>query len=133
MGAGGSQLYYKGLIDKLGVDVHVFRVGKFKSYVEPYTRTDKPPEAAQADRALYGTIFDQWQEAVKKARPKAQIAPSLTEPAQVVTAAGGHIAQAHLKAWLVDKLATRPHFGQRLSRIPGAGRDRPRKHRARKE
>src|SRR3546814_9509100 len=35
MGPGGSQLYYKGLIDKLGVDVHVFRIGKFKSYVEP--------------------------------------------------------------------------------------------------
>src|SRR3546814_9318293 len=112
MGAGGSQLYYKGLIDKLGVDVHVFRVGKFKSYVEPYTRTDKSPEAAEADRALYGTIFDQWQEAVKKARPKAQIAPFLTEPARVVTAAGGDIAQANLKAGLVDKLATRIDFGK---------------------
>ena len=37
-GPGGNQLYYKGLIDKLGVNVHVYRVGKFKSYVEPYTR-----------------------------------------------------------------------------------------------
>src|SRR3546814_6421954 len=46
MGPGGSQLYYKGLIDKLGVDDHVLRVGKFKSYVEPYTRPDKSPEAA---------------------------------------------------------------------------------------
>src|SRR3546814_19379474 len=92
MGAGGSQLYYKGLIDKLGVDVHVFRVGKFKSYVEPYTRTDKSPEAAAADRALYGTIFDQWQEAVKKARPKAQLAPFLTEPAQAVTRPEGRRA-----------------------------------------
>src|SRR3546814_17972145 len=97
MGAGGSQLYYKGLIDKLGVDVHVFRVGKFKSYVEPYTRTDKSPEAAEADRALYGTIFDQWQAAVKKARPKAQTAPLLPEPAQVATAAGGGLPPANHK------------------------------------
>ncbi|HVI97654.1 MAG TPA: signal peptide peptidase SppA [Sphingomonas sp.] len=124
MGPGGSQLYYKGLIDKLGVDVHVFRVGKFKSYVEPYTRADKSPEAAEADRALYGTIFAQWQEGVKKARPKAEIAPFLTQPAQVITAANGDIAQANLKAGIVDKLAGRIDFGKRVAEIAGAGDDK---------
>ena len=54
MGPGGNQLYYKGLIDKLGVNVHVYRVGKFKSYVEPYTRADQSPEAKEALTALYG-------------------------------------------------------------------------------
>jgi protease-4 len=44
-GPGGNQLYYKGLIDKLGVNTHVYRVGKFKSFVEPYTRADQSPEA----------------------------------------------------------------------------------------
>ena len=44
-GPGGSQLYYKGLIDKLGVNAHVYKVGKFKSAVEPYTRADQSPEA----------------------------------------------------------------------------------------
>ncbi|MFX7922757.1 S49 family peptidase, partial [Acinetobacter baumannii] len=43
MGPGGSQLYYKGLIDKLGINAHVYRVGKYKSFVEPYTRTDASP------------------------------------------------------------------------------------------
>ena len=53
MGPGGNQLYYKGLIDKLGVNVHVYRVGKYKSFVEPYTRSDQSPEAKEAiDRAL---------------------------------------------------------------------------------
>ena len=47
-GPGGSQLYYKGLADKLGINVHVYRVGKFKSFVEPYTRADQSPEAKQA-------------------------------------------------------------------------------------
>nr|WP_286207731.1 signal peptide peptidase SppA [Hephaestia sp. MAHUQ-44] len=120
MGPGGSQLYYKGLIDKLGVDVHVFRVGKFKSFVEPYTRTDKSPEAAEADRALYGAIFGQWQEAVKKARPKAQIAPLLTQPGAVIAATQGDIAQANLNAGLVDKLADRIAFGTHVAQIAGA-------------
>ena len=35
MGRGGSSLYYKGLIDKLGVNTHVYRVGTYKSFVEP--------------------------------------------------------------------------------------------------
>ena len=43
-GPGGSRLYYKGLIDKLGVTAHVYKVGKFKSAVEPYILTGQSPE-----------------------------------------------------------------------------------------
>ncbi|RYY43870.1 MAG: signal peptide peptidase SppA, partial [Sphingomonadales bacterium] len=56
MGPGGTQLYYKGLLDKLGVDVHIYKVGKFKSAVEPYARTDMSPEARAANAALYESI-----------------------------------------------------------------------------
>jgi protease-4 len=120
MGPGGSQLYYKGLIDKLGVDVHVYRVGKFKSYVEPYTRADASPEAKQADQQLYGAIFDQWRDGVQKARPKAQLAQFLTTPDKPVIAAGGDIAKANLAAGLVDKLGDRIAFGKRVAEIAGA-------------
>lgn len=120
MGPGGSQLYYKGLIDKLGVDVHVYRVGKFKSFVEPYTRADASPEAKQADQQLYGAIFDQWREGVHKARPKAQLAAFLTEPDKPILAAGGDIAKANLAAGLVDKLGDRIAFGKRVAEIDGA-------------
>ncbi|MCE3589956.1 S49 family peptidase, partial [Escherichia coli] len=58
-GPGGNALYYKGLIDKLGVNVHVYRVGKFKSFVEPYTRADQSPDAKAASQALYGALFGQ--------------------------------------------------------------------------
>nr|WP_255587175.1 signal peptide peptidase SppA [Hephaestia mangrovi] len=120
MGPGGSQLYYKGLIDKLGVDVHVYRVGKFKSYVEPYIRTDASPEAKQADQQLYGAIFDQWREGVAKARPKAQLAQFLTAPDKPILAAGGDIAKANLAAGIVDKLGDRIAFGKRVAEIAGA-------------
>ncbi len=49
-GPGGNQLYYKGLIDKLGVTTHVYRVGKFKSFVEPYIRADQSPMPAPRRR-----------------------------------------------------------------------------------
>lgn len=124
-GPGGSQLYYKGLIDKLGVNAHVYRVGKFKSFVEPYTRADQSPEARAASEALYGVLFDQWKQAIAKDRPKAQIAPLLTQPEAVVTAAGGDIAKANLAAGLVDKLGDRTAFGRRVAQIAGGDTSKP--------
>ncbi|WP_375397452.1 signal peptide peptidase SppA [uncultured Sphingomonas sp.] len=121
-GPGGSQLYYKGLIDKLGVNYHVYRVGKFKSYVEPYTRTDESPEAKEASQALYAALFGQWQQLIAKARPRARIAPFLATPGQVITAAGGDIARANLEAGLVDKLGDRVAFGKRVAAIAGEGK-----------
>jgi protease-4 len=120
MGPGGSQLYYKGLIDKLGVNAHVYRVGKYKSFVEPYTRTEASPEAKEEVVKLYQVLFQQWQEVVAKARPKAKFQPFLTTPGAVITAAQGNIAEANLKAGIVDKLGTRLDFGKRVAQLAGA-------------
>lgn len=119
-GPGGSRLYYKGLVDKLGVNVHVYRVGQFKSAVEPYTLTKQSDPARQANEALYGAIFGQWREAVAKARPKAKVDPFLATPAKVALAANGDIAKANLAAGLVDRLGDRLAFGQRVAEIAGA-------------
>jgi protease IV len=112
-GPGGTQLYYKGLIDKLGVNAHVYKVGKFKSAVEPYMRADMSPEARAANEALYGALFAQWREAVAKARPKARIADYLSKPDEVVAGAGGDIAASNLAYGLVDKVGDRLAFGKR--------------------
>ena len=44
-GFGRWRNYYKEGLDRLGVEVHVFRVGEYKSAVEPYLRNDMSPEA----------------------------------------------------------------------------------------
>ncbi|MFA5966331.1 MAG: signal peptide peptidase SppA [Sphingomonas sp.] len=119
MGPGGSQLYYKGLIDKLGVNAHIYRVGKYKSYVEPYTRADASPEAREEVRVLYDVLFAQWKEAIAKARPKAKVADFLAQPDKVVLAAQGDIARANLDAGIVNKLGTRLDFGKRVAEIAG--------------
>ncbi len=124
-GPGGNQLYYKGLIDKLGVNTHVYRVGKFKSFVEPYTRTDQSPEAREASRQLLGSLFGQWQDAVAKARPKAQVAQFLNSPERAIVAANGDIARANLSAGIVDKLGDRTAFGQRVAALVGSDTRKP--------
>lgn len=42
-GPGGSRLYYKGLMDRLGITANIYRVGTFKSAVEPFLRSDQSP------------------------------------------------------------------------------------------
>lgn len=124
-GPGGSRLYYKGLLDRLGVNAHVYKVGKFKSAVEPYTRADMSPEAREANVSLYGAIFSQWQEAVAKARPKARVADYLAKPDDVVAAAGGDLAEANLASGLVDKKGDRIAFGNRVAEIAGKHNNKP--------
>ncbi len=124
-GPGGSQLYYKGLIDKLGVNTHVYRVGKFKSFVEPYTRTDQSPEAREASQQLLGALFGQWQEAVTRARPKAQVAQFLSQPDRLILAANGDLAKANLSAGIVDNLGDRVAFGERVAKLVGGDTRQP--------
>jgi len=124
-GPGGNQLYYKGLIDKLGVNVHVYRVGKFKSFVEPYTRADQSPEAKEAVQALYSALSEDWHQQVKKARPKADVDAFLAKPGELVTAAQGDIAKANLQRGLVDKLGDRLAFDKHVADLVGSVSGKP--------
>jgi protease-4 len=124
-GPGGTRLYYKGLLDKLGVNAHIYRVGKFKSAVEPYMRGDMSPEAKEAELAIYQPIWAQWQAEIAKARPKAKLADYLARPADVVVAANGDVAKSNLALGIVDKLGDRMAFGKRVAEIAGAPSGKP--------
>jgi protease-4 len=118
-GPGGANLYFKGLMDKLGVTANVYRVGSFKAAVEPFTRTDMSPEAREALSGVYGTMWAAWQDEVRKARPKAQLAAYVADPAGRIAATGGDMAKAALALGLVDKVGDREAFGRRLAEIGG--------------
>lgn len=121
LGRGGSGLYYKGLIDKLGVTSHVYRVGTYKSFVEPFTRTEQSPEAKQANQALADALWQSWQDDVRKARPKARVAAYANDPAAAARAVDGNMAKAAIAAGLVDKLGDQSAFGARVAQLAGAG------------
>lgn len=118
-GPGGSRLYYKGLLDRLGVTAHIYRVGTFKSAVEPFLRSDQSPEAKEADMAYAGALWEKWLTDVKKARPKAQIDAYIADTAGAVRAAGNDMSKASLDAGLVDKLGSRMAFNARVAEISG--------------
>jgi protease IV len=120
-GPGGSRLYYKGLLDRLGVTAHVYRVGTYKSFVEPFTRTDASPEAKAANQALAASLWQEWQADVAKARPKAKLATYIADP--VAAMASGDLAQSALAAGVVDKLADRSTFNKMVAGVAGTGKD----------
>ena len=124
-GPGGSRLYYKGLLDRLKVEAHVYRVGTYKSAVEPYERSDASPEAQQADKALYDALWQTWTEAVKKARPKADIALVTGDPVKWLAGSGNDAAKATVAAGLADRIGDRVAFGQRIAELAGVDKSLP--------
>lgn len=119
-GPGGSNLYFKGLIDRLKIDAKVYRVGTYKSAVEPFISTEMSPEARENYQALYGALWSEWQADVAKARPKANIALAANDPVGWLQAGGGDLAQASLRAGLVDKLGSRAEFDAHMVKLVGA-------------
>jgi protease-4 len=124
-GPGGSNLYFKGLLDKLGVTANVYRVGTYKSAVEPFIRNDMSPEAKQNYLALDQAELESWRTSVAKARPNAKVDPFLQNMNGAVAAAGGDMAKAALAAGLVDRIGDRTAFQKRLAQLSGKKSDEP--------
>src|SRR6476661_3502817 len=118
-GPGGSNLYFKGLLDKLGVTANVYRVGTYKSAVEPYMRNDMSPEAKQNYIALDQARLETWKQEVRQARPKANVDLFLNNMTGAVAAAGGDMAKAALQAGLIDRIGDRRQFEARLADLGG--------------
>ncbi len=101
-------LYYKSLLDKLKVSTHVFRVGTYKSAVEPFIRDDMSPAAREADSRWIGEL---WQNYLHTVSANRQISPQQLFPgAQAIidglTSVGGDTAKYALDHKLVDALAS---------------------------
>ncbi|MBB6123501.1 protease-4 [Sphingobium subterraneum] len=118
-GPGGSQLYFKGLIDRLGITANIYRVGTYKSAVEPFLRPDMSPAAREANQALDNILWQNWRNEVGKARPRAQLAAYTADMLAAARVTGGNMAQAALNARLVDKVGDETAFAQRVAALSG--------------
>lgn len=123
-GPGGSNLYFKKLLDKYDVDVNVFRVGTYKAAVEPFTRGESSPEAKAAEQALVDSLWKSFVTDVKAARPAADVTGFIAQLPQRLGAAGGNQAKAALDAHLVDVVGTRSDFDAMMVKQVGTGEQR---------
>ncbi len=115
-GYGSYTLYYKELLDKLDISTHVFRVGTYKSAVEPYLRNDMSTEAKESTSVWLTQLWDAYLDDVATNR---QIdAKSLTMPMEQFIAklksVDGNLSKMTLELGLVDVLATRQETNEHL-------------------
>ncbi len=124
-GLGLYNFYYKSALDKFNITPHVFRVGTYKSFVEPYTRDDMSPEAREANSRWLNQL---WQAYVKDAASARKItadaiSPSKEQLLQRLKAAQGNAATYALQQKLVDKLATRDQQVELIAKFAGKADD----------
>jgi len=124
-GYGMYSNYYKDALDKLGVQINVFRVGEYKSAVEPFLRNDMSPEAKLANQAWLGDLWDVYNQQVSAARKlpdhaadtyARNFAPELLKRA-------GDAAPYALDAHLVNHVETLAQFRKRMADKVGYDKD----------
>lgn len=117
--------YYKEGLDKLEVEWHVFRVGEFKSAVEPYLRNDMSPEAKEANLAY---LSDLWKSylgdvaAARKTTPE-KLTDFIERYPEHLKASAGDGARTALAAGLVDKVGPRDVLRKRVIALVGEDED----------
>lgn len=124
-GYGRYRRYYKDLLDRLKVDVNIFRVGKYKSAVEPYMRDDMSEAAKESNIRWLGALWNAYLDDVSAARniKKEKIENYIDNFTQFVKEHHGDAAESAKAAGLVDELATRDQVRARLIKITGENTD----------
>jgi protease-4 len=124
-GYGRHGSYYKEGLDRFGIEMHVFRVGEYKSAVEPYLRDDMSKEAREMELETYGDLWRAWLADVAEAR---EIAPAdvtaLVEALpERLRSASGDMARLAQQAKLVDTLGPRDEVRKRMIALVGEDKE----------
>ena len=124
-GYGGNNLYLKDLLAKFDINMHIFRVGEFKSATEPFSRINMSDEARQASTSLYEGI---WQELVEGIAENRQLTSTeVNNYAQnfdtLLAKTNGDMARTALEANLIDELLTADQVETRIAAVVGRHED----------
>ncbi|MFV0447105.1 MAG: signal peptide peptidase SppA [Vibrio sp.] len=125
-GYSAYNMYYKTLLEKLDVNTHVFRVGTYKSAIEPFIRDDMSDAARESASRwltqLWGAYIDDV--ATNRGITADALTPNMDEFLTLLEKSSGDLAQLSLKVGLVDKLATRQQIRLELAKTFGSdGKD----------
>lgn len=124
-GYGYFRTYLRGTLDKLAVDVHVFKVGSHKSFADTFTRGDMSPEDREQTVVWLDKLWAGYRSDVATARglEPAAIQAYADEAAAGVRSSGGDLAQYALTRGLVDGLKTRSEFEELVAEVAGTDDD----------
>lgn len=125
-GLANYRLFYKDLLDKLGVQVYLFRVGQFKSAAEPFILDHASPESKEADSFWMGGLWDSYIATIAKLRKldPTEVRADINDLPDRIASTQGDLAKLALNEHLIDGLATREELIKTLrSQGVPAGKD----------
>ena len=124
-GMSAYQPYFRDLLDRLKVKIHVFRAGEYKAAVEPYTRSDMSPEAKEANRVMIDQLWSRYLNTVASNRdlPLEVIRTYSNAYDELLTSESGDMARVALNQGLVDELMTLDTFIEQLKQRIGEHED----------
>ena len=110
--------FYREGLEKLAVEINLFRAGKYKSAMEPYIRDDMSEEAKEAGKFWLNDLWQQYVETVAKNRGliMESLHESINDLPNQVESVDGDFAQYAINLGLVDRLMTGPQARQELAR-----------------
>jgi protease-4 len=110
--------FYREGLEKLEVEVNLFRVGEYKSAMEPFIRDDMSDEAKEAARYWIGGLWQQYLEGISRQRgiPLEILNEAISSLPDRIEAARGDWAELALELGLVDSLVTAPEARRELAR-----------------
>jgi len=117
--------YFKSLLDLLEINMHVFKVGKFKSAVEPFIRNSMSEEAKQANRAWLGDLWGEFTHdmAQNRAITSDDISTYIDNYKEALSEYDGDSANLALDKGLIDQLMTRVEFREHMIELVGEDYD----------
>ncbi|NNF16124.1 MAG: signal peptide peptidase SppA [Gammaproteobacteria bacterium] len=120
-GFGRFRTYYKDAIDKLSIDWNVFKVGEFKSFVEPYMRNDMSPEDRASSIVWLNQLWDALRTGIVTARglEPGTLQSYANNIRALVEQSDGDLARPALEMGLVDELWTRDRFNKYMTVMVG--------------
>ncbi|MGS0693243.1 signal peptide peptidase SppA [Shewanella sp. 0m-4] len=121
-GLGRYRLYFKSALEKLKINAHVFRVGTFKSAVEPFIRDDMSDAAKEANLVLLNDLWQSYSDTVAANRgiDSHDLSLSADDYLTQLDKANGKSAEMALNMKWVDELKTYDEF--RLSMVDAVGK-----------
>lgn len=114
--------YFKQALDKLQVSVHVFRVGTYKSAVEPFMRDDMSAEVKENHLVWLQSLWQQYKErvSVRRAIAPEKIDEYINKIDEVFAKADGDAGKAAVDSHLIDAVKTRDALNELLVEQVGA-------------
>jgi protease-4 len=119
------RMFLKDAIDKLGVDVNVFRAGTYKSYTDQFSRSDMAPSERDESSVWLGALWNSYQQDVTRARslPGGALNEFITEEPAALLAVNGDAAKLALQRGLVTALKSRRQVADELKVLVGEDED----------